>query len=195
MYIGSFESILPQLPSEIHTEGSDVRHICVDRFTIDDARSLTKEASQQPFEGNVRSFVLSFLHAPTEAQNALLKTLEDPAPTSRFYVVVPRREVLIPTVQSRLMHVETALEKVPVHATAKFFLQASYKDRLKLVADKTKEGDTVWIEELLLGLESFVEKQKDVEGMRALIFVRSYISYPGASKKMLLEYLALTICQ
>ncbi|MBX2866932.1 hypothetical protein KTR10_03185 [Candidatus Kaiserbacteria bacterium] len=192
LYIGSFDTICNQLPEEVRVPGSDVRHIVCDRLTIDDARNLITEASQRPVEKETRSFVLSFFDATTEAQNALLKTLEEPAETSVFYVIVPRREVLMPTVQSRLMIIDTEMQEGSSVYAQEFF-KKSYKEKTSLIAEKAKEHDAKWIEDLLASTEQWASETRNESLLRAVLFVRKYIGAPGASRKMLLEYLMLAV--
>jgi DNA polymerase III subunit delta' len=69
---------------------------------IDVVRERTQAAAYRPFEGRCRVFVFDDADtlAPV-AQNALLKTLEEPARSSRFILVTARPDGLLPTVRSR----------------------------------------------------------------------------------------------
>jgi DNA polymerase-3 subunit delta' len=69
---------------------------------IDQVRDVIERAAFRPFEGRRRVVVFDEadgLMAP--AQNALLKTLEEPPPSSVFVLVTQRPDVLLPTVRSR----------------------------------------------------------------------------------------------
>ena len=69
---------------------------------IEQAREIVDRASYRPFEGRTR--VVIFDEADTlvrQAQNALLKTLEEPPPASVFVLVSSRPDALLPTVRSR----------------------------------------------------------------------------------------------
>ena len=68
---------------------------------IDDAREITRLASQKAF-GEKKIFFLSPLRVSLEAQNALLKTFEDPYPHTHFFLVM-REALLEPTLLSRMM--------------------------------------------------------------------------------------------
>ena len=101
--VGDVSTVLGTLPDEFQSPSADVRHFLIGQLNIADARLLAHEAAMLPLERAERVFVVSFSNATMEAQNALLKTLEEPAVTTRFYIVVPHEEVLIATVRSRLM--------------------------------------------------------------------------------------------
>ena len=69
---------------------------------IEQVREVVDRASYRPFEGRRR--VVIFDEADTlvpAAQNALLKTLEEPPSQSVFILVTARPDVLLPTVRSR----------------------------------------------------------------------------------------------
>ena len=69
---------------------------------IDQVRDIVDRSQYRPFEGRRRVVVIDeadTLVAP--AQNALLKTLEEPTPSSVFILVTARPDMLLPTVLSR----------------------------------------------------------------------------------------------
>ena len=69
---------------------------------IDEIRDVIDRANYRPFEGRRRAVIVD--EADTmmpAAQNALLKTLEEPRPGSVFVLVSSMPDALLPTVQSR----------------------------------------------------------------------------------------------
>jgi DNA polymerase-3 subunit delta' len=69
---------------------------------VDDIREAIETAGYRPFEGKRRVFMLdSADKLSSEIQNALLKTLEEPPPSSSFVLVTARPDMLLPTVRSR----------------------------------------------------------------------------------------------
>jgi DNA polymerase III subunit delta' len=71
-------------------------------INIDDIRDAIQSAGYRPFEGKRRVFVLDGAdRLSSEIQNALLKTLEEPPPSSFFVLVTARPDSLLPTVLSR----------------------------------------------------------------------------------------------
>ncbi len=72
-------------------------------FHIDAVRSLREEAHVLPNEAPVRVFILCDVQAMTEqAQNALLKLLEEPPACVRLILTCENRSQLLETVRSRL---------------------------------------------------------------------------------------------
>ena len=69
---------------------------------IDQVRDIVDRAQYRPFEGRRRVVVIDEADALVQpAQNALLKTLEEPTPSSVFILVTARPDMLLPTVISR----------------------------------------------------------------------------------------------
>lgn len=69
---------------------------------IDQIRGIVDSAPFRPFEGRRRVIIIDDADAlAPAAQHALLKTLEEPPPSSVFILVTARPDVLLPTVRSR----------------------------------------------------------------------------------------------
>ena len=69
---------------------------------VEQVRDVIERTGFRPFEGKRRAVIVDqadTMLAP--AQNALLKTLEEPPPSSVFMLVTTRPDMLLPTVQSR----------------------------------------------------------------------------------------------
>src|SRR5215472_10604023 len=72
---------------------------------IDQVRDAIDRAAYRPFEGRRRLVIVDAADALVgEAQNALLKTLEEPPPSSVFVLLTSRPDLLLPTVRSRCHH-------------------------------------------------------------------------------------------
>ncbi len=73
---------------------------------IEPVRALITAAAYRPFEGRRRVIVIDDADQLTvEAQSALLKSLEEPGPSSVFILVSSKPETLLPTVRSRCARV------------------------------------------------------------------------------------------
>jgi DNA polymerase-3 subunit delta' len=72
---------------------------------IEQVRAAIESAVYRPFEGRRRVTIVEQADALVDAaQNALLKTLEEPLPASVFVLVTSRPDTLLPTVRSRCAH-------------------------------------------------------------------------------------------
>ena len=69
-------------------------------FKIEDSRSVIKEAYIS--EEKVKYLILGGKSFTPEAQNALLKVLEEPPRNIEFILIAPSKSVVLPTIRSRL---------------------------------------------------------------------------------------------
>ncbi len=169
----------------------DLQVLTYTTLGIDDARQLRVWAMQEPVRGGRRMFILHAEQLLHEAQNALLKLFEEPPEKSAFALIMPSVDRILPTLRSRMEIIE--LEILSEQEVAKNFLKKNLGERLKEVRDRLKDKDGAWIESLLASLEREAHEKKDRDAMHALLFTRTYLSRRGASPKMLLEYLALSL--
>src|SRR6185295_4762189 len=85
---------------------------------IEQVRSAIERAVFRPFEGRRRVTIIDEADALVDAaQNALLKTLEEPLPASVFILVTSRPDALLPTVRSRCAHLRFGRLQVAEVAT------------------------------------------------------------------------------
>jgi len=76
---------------------------------IEQVREIVDRANYRPFEGRRRVVILDEADALVPAaQNALLKTLEEPPSTSVFILSTSRPDMLLPTVRSRCIRLRFA---------------------------------------------------------------------------------------
>ncbi|MBK1964292.1 DNA polymerase III subunit delta' [Campylobacter novaezeelandiae] len=70
-------------------------------FLLDDARAVEKESYIA--ETQEKIIILMAYSFRTEAQNFLLKLLEEPPRNIKFLIVTPSKNLLLPTIKSRLI--------------------------------------------------------------------------------------------
>ncbi len=185
------------LPRRYKTQSEDISHIVCDRLSIDEVRKLRQDAQQMPVSDTHRVFVILTKKLPPETQNALLKLFEEPPEYARFYLLIPQEGLLLPTLASRVQIVHCVTEDNTYTSTDVFnlFLGSPYKERMETIADITKKKDVDTIASILEGAEVFVAQNPVTyaQVLDSIVFIRRYISTQGASAKMLLEELALSL--
>jgi hypothetical protein len=192
LLIGSREWGLSYLQKSLKKVDKNKRLLEYEDMKIGHARELIKDAHLKATDGGEQFFVLVARNILREAQNALLKLFEDPSPTTTFYLILPNEEVLLPTLRSRL-HV---LEREGVsYQKSEFnsFLGLSPSERLKKIELKLKEEDKEWIKNIVSGIEQHAHDSQDPRIIRDALVLSRYINTKGASKKMLLEHVTLSL--
>lgn len=184
-----------------------------DLFGIEDSRDLKNWASGKSFYGNGKVFVAKTFAFNNESSNALLKLLEEPNSGVHFFIIAPSAETVTPTLRSRMTVLEPgsstskpSLEaQLPSLETAEKFLKDLPNKRMELVkkmADEKKgdKTDKAKIIEFLNCLELLIEdKLKKSETKKAMLAMKElqisadFIFDRGASAKMILEHLALSL--
>lgn len=191
---GTMEWALGEIPEEERASNPDISVRSFERMALADAHALIYDAGLRPLERPYRTFILNAQTILPEAQNALLKLFEDPSATVRFFLVVPREDALLSTLRSRFnlfasqgLDIDTAVFEE--------FYKGSYKERLALIAKKLDAEDHEWARTLVAGCAVYAERARNPELIADVLSTEMYLGYPGASKKMLLEHLALSVPQ
>ncbi|MBU6370496.1 MAG: hypothetical protein KGH93_02395 [Patescibacteria group bacterium] len=171
-------------------------------FGVDDAIALAALSVGLPVAGERKIFIVGADAMTPQAQNALLKSLEEPKGGTHVFIIMPSDANVLPTLRSRLFIVRHGgAAGTPIDA--KTFLAASFAERLATVKElvenisdeKAAKADAV---KFINSLEAELAK-KDFKKLssaeRQLLErvekARGYASDPSASVKMLLEYLAI----
>jgi DNA polymerase III delta prime subunit len=167
-------------------------------FPVEDARQIRDAASRKSVFGRGRVFMVLADFFTPEAANALLKTIEEPAGLSYFFIITASPENILPTLRSRLVEMKFGrprkLPKAKEELIKKFLASGPVK-RLetvkKIAEEKEKAAD------LLDGLEAVLSAEKksresvfcleEIERSRGLLFRK------GSMPKMILEHLALVL--
>lgn len=183
-----------------------------DAFLIEHAHSLRREQSMHGAEGARKIFIIAFNTMMSEAQNALLKTLEEPTAGTHFFFVTRTGEILFPTVRSRMQVIrsreagskEAGDRRQEAGNRGEEFLRATLPERMKMIEHFTKaktEEKPKAKEEARIFLESLERALYETpkvtfgaaEALQNVITAKRYLSDRSPSLKLLLEHLALTI--
>lgn len=110
-------------------------------LSVDDARTLAEAAASTALRGKGKLIIASATRFFHEAQNALLKTFEEPPQGTTLILVVPSSGDIIPTLRSRLIEIPlpTLISEI-----AQEFIDAKGAGREKVVAkilDRAKKDD------------------------------------------------------
>jgi DNA polymerase-3 subunit delta' len=95
-------TVCRRIERDAHPDVLTVRPDEMGSIAVDEIRDVVERTAYRPFEARRRVVIVDDADALLAgAQNALLKTLEEPPPSSVFVLVTPRPDALFPTVRSR----------------------------------------------------------------------------------------------
>lgn len=186
-------------------------------FDIASARALRERAMEKPF-GEKKIFLISAERFTPEAQNALLKTLEEPNENMHFFILLREQDLLLPTLLSRMQLVRPQL-KNPVRVGAPVervkrqdfsvadspenFLKMSPRDRLNFSKDFADNGESlpVFLDSLLRHIHmkhapvtvSEGGNDSNPEIFDAVFNVRRFADDPSVMPRLVLEHLSLVL--
>ena len=175
-------------------------------FGIKDSHSLRQRQNLSAFGKKGRFFVLTISSATVEAQNALLKTFEEPATDTHFFVILRSEDILLPTLKSRFVIVRPnekdqnqELEKT----AAMDFSTMSPSARLEYVKknfikNKNEGKGEVFrflddLEKVVYNLYRSGGRVGEPKALMAILQAKKHLANPRASLRLILEHLALAI--
>jgi DNA polymerase-3 subunit delta' len=177
-------------------EVEDVDYFQPEPFGIDDVRELTTKAFSRPTSGSTKLIVVLLKSITVEAQQALLKLLEEPPKSTAFVFCVPHSLYLLPTLLSRFYQ-PSGFERIAnSNSTFSEFCALNLADRFAEISDRLLKKDKALVDELKQSLVNWlVAKPKNLknEDIAWYYYIAEHLQTRGASNKMLLEELALSI--
>lgn len=188
----------------------DVTILSYESLGINESRDLTEMQSRAGFgaeAGTPKIFVVSARSFTHEAQNALLKTFEEPTAGTHFFIILPRVDAILTTLKSRVVLFDgrrtSVKDEDDTSALAEKFLNGSLEERFALAKKLTdkKTGESVDREKIRRFLDHIERilytrlagKKEGSEIFREIFQTKTYLSDRGSSPKMLLEHLAIAI--
>ena len=176
---------------------SEIVNISSSVFSINEVRTLIEQAYQTPFEKATQTFIIDVMQIAYEAQNALLKILEEPPVTSRFILIIRPDTTLLPTLRSRLQEIIN-INKTSPTLSEEFtnFLQSPLCKRMVIIAKITKDKDTIVLALLATGLTVWLSQNYPLLKpvlTKQLLWCLATLKIRGAGKKMLWEEIALLL--
>src|SRR3990167_8220548 len=90
-------------------------------FGIDEARKLRLLSTRKSITGR-KIFLITPMRLTLEAQNALLKTFEDPSPDTLFFLAVREEGLVVSTLRSRMQAIRIHGNNASMSAEAEKFL-------------------------------------------------------------------------
>lgn len=170
--------------------GGDILDNAFEKFGVSDAQALVKSAHVRPTTAQQQTCVVRAQFVTLEAQNALLKVFEEPPLSTKFLLIVPADFIVLPTLLSRC-EIITSTEVHKENTSFAEFLKASYAERLTAIDTAQKKKDAQWQRSIKQGLITYLgthtQQLKELEYAARLLLTR------GASNKLLLEHVALTL--
>lgn len=179
---------------------------------LDEVKALLKEIVYKPFSGNQQLAVIFHAHMLTvEAQNALLKSLEEQTDATSFLLLVNNENSVLPTIVSRSNKVyvmddpdkEDILEDLPISPLLDLSLIDQFNEIEKLVeSDKEEKGViktalSSLLQQLRVELQESIahgpEEMKIVNDQIKTVIVASERYDANVNKKLLLENMCLQL--
>lgn len=176
----------------------DLYEFTASDFAVDDARAVSSFASLKSLTG-AKYIVLSINRATTEAQNALLKVVEEAPGNSVFFFIVESAGHLLPTIRSRAVQI-SGIVSASSEGTedAEKFLKDSYESRLSQVEKMTsyisKTQDRNPSRAFVRSLLSVTKDKKySAQALRDILDAEKYMRMQGSSAKAILSHLAVSL--
>jgi DNA polymerase III delta prime subunit len=181
-------------------------------FSVEDARTLIYDAHISSQKRNGKVIIVSFTRIFHEAQNALLKILEEPPVGVTFILSIPSEGILLPTVRSRIISVPFVREEYIEKENIVNFIKASKEAREKIITkllektksdtDEEKQKARAQCIELVEGLMHFVytvskktPKEKDTKNRTFLADCQRFLPIlheRSAPLKLIFEHILIT---
>jgi len=166
---------------------------------IDEARDFSERQLRRAVGGGRKIFIAGADSITVEAQNSLLKVLEEPTEGTHFFFLMPTSERLLPTLRSRLEIVHgIAGGANGMGREADKFLSMNPAERAEflkpLIDDKDKSGAIRFVSVLELAFRKKIDlvraSAEEIFSLEEIEKGRGYLLDRSPSVKMILEHVA-----
>ncbi len=170
---------------------------------IEQIKNMQGKVFLKPFKSPMKAVIIVDAHSLTpEAQNALLKVLEEPPAQTILILTSESRDALLPTILSRCSLIELGVQKllseqeqVEYGQVLQLLLHMTIPDGLKLAESlgKNKEDALLWLEKMIL-----LSRQKMLDDYSYMPYVQSFqkthtlLKTTNVSPRLALEQLLLS---
>jgi len=179
--------------SDFFPEDSAISHWKYTSIGIPEVRLIIREVMLTPVGiSNHHVLILETTTLTSEAEQAMLKVFEEPRSGVSLVLVLPPGYQLINTLRSRF-HEWLVVSDSEIGDDFMTFKNSSYEERLNLISDKLNKKDNHWVSVMKNGLGTWLSNAEDKDQIEVLTFVLTNLNQRGASNKLLLEELALTL--
>lgn len=173
---------------------------------IEDIREIQSKLHLKPFRGKKRAIILDFSSgATTQAQNSMLKILEEPPPSTIILIYAKSREDFLPTILSRCKVIE--IKNIDKQTDTDFseeinkILEAGVGEKLVIAQDWGVDRDSALqnVEQTIFAVEAqLLKSNKDdlpnyLKLLRALNSAYSDLKFSNVSPRFILENYLLSI--
>lgn len=171
----------------------------VDTFGIDEARELRILSTRGAVvprlclgQAGIKIFFIVPARLTLEAQNALLKTFEEPFPNTYFLLVVREEALVTAALLSRMQTVRLSKNLNSDQTETEKFLLLSLKDRLLFAKKFADEGQSlsIFLDNLLLLLR---KRPPSARAIEYVYHVRRFAHDFAALPRLMLEHLSLVL--
>jgi len=171
---------------------------------IDKVRKAIKFLNQKPYMSDQKFVIVKNAHYLTrQAQNALLKTLEEPPSYATIILEIANKDILLDTIISRCQQIKIKPETKKIgkepQALSKI-KNLSNGQKLELAEKFSKKERTevilileTWVNSERNGLKTVEKTKKSLENLKILERVRKDLNTTNINMQLALEFLLLKI--
>jgi|GEM_PF-4617784 len=171
-------------------------------ISIENVHEAKKMAQSKQSEHEKTWIILGGISISRDAQQALLKILEEPTLGTHICICLPSYDQLLETVQSRLtlFPISDSMQTY-YNEEVSFFIQRPYKERMayiKEISEKLKEGNIArFLETLQKQIYQMHITSKETKKysllLEEILFMQRYARNQGAMIVLILEHIAIMI--